>query len=355
MRVIDLLPGRRVGPHPPAPSPATPPSLPGRGNGGEDRGGGGLFFVFLLLAPSAAYAHGGETHELTAAQVLRWWTWDPLVLSLLALSATLYVLGIRRLWNRAGAGNGVRVWQAWAFAAGWLSLFVALVSPLDALGDTLFSAHMAQHEVLMLIAAPLMVLGRPLVVFLWALPPAWRERVGGWTRERWVSSGWRAVTGPFVVSVIHGIAVWVWHIPRLYEATLDDDLVHALQHASFFGTAALFWWALVHGRYGRFGYGVAVLYVFLTGTHSGVLGALLTFAPSLWYPIYEARTSQWGLSALEDQQLAGLLMWVPAGAVFVLLGLALFAAWLGEAERRVAFTESERLVTALDGGAGHEG
>jgi putative membrane protein len=248
--------------------------------------------------------------------------------------------------------RGIREWEALAFATGWLALFVALVSPLDALGGVLFSAHMAQHEVLMLVAAPLVVLGRPLVVFLWALPARRREAVGRWTQRRWVSAGWRAVTGPLVVWAIHGVAIWLWHAPRLYEATLESDFVHALQHVSFFGSAALFWWALIHGRYGRFGYGAAVAYVFLTGLHSGVLGALITFAPSLWYPIYAARTSRWGLSPLEDQQLAGLLMWIPAGVVFLLLGLALFAAWLGEAERRVAFTESERLVEALETGGG---
>ena len=121
---------------------------------------------------------------------------------------------------------------------------------------------------------------------------------------------------------------------------------------SFFGSAALFWWALVHGRFRRQGYGAAVVWVFTTSLHSGVLGALLTFAPRLWYPIYEERTGRFGLSALEDQQLAGLLMWVPAGFVFLLLGLALFAAWLGESERRVARTRSELL---LRGGTGHGG
>jgi cytochrome c2 len=115
--------------------------------------------------------------------------------------------------------------------------------------------------------------------------------------------------------------------------------VHALQHTSFLAAACLFWWALVHGRYGRLAYGMSVLYVFATTVYSGVLGALVTFAPRLWYPIYVRRTSQWGLSPLEDQQLAGLLMWVPSGVIFIVLGLALFAAWLGEAERRVGYRE----------------
>ena len=313
----------------------------------------GLAFTFLFLLPAAASAHGGEHHdELTPSLVLRWWSWDPWVLLALALSAWLYARGVRALWARAGRGQGIRRWEAGAFAAGWASLVIALVSPLDALGGVLFSAHMAQHEVLMLIAAPLLVLGRPLVAFLWALAPPRRERIAAWVQSRPVAAGWRAITGPLTVFAIHGVALWVWHIPSLYEATLTSDFIHALQHLSFLGSAALFWWAMIHGRYGRIGYGVAVFYVFATSLHSSVLGALLTFAPRLWYPIYAVRTARWGLRPLEDQQLAGLLMWVPSGVIFILLGLALFAAWLGESERRVAFTESERLWKAGASGGG---
>jgi putative membrane protein len=308
--------------------------------------GGGILF-FLLAAP--ALAHGGE-HHLEAGTVLSWWTWDPWVLILLALSGALYAAGLRRLWRRAGTGQGIRRWEAACFAAGWLALVVALVSPLDALGEILFSAHMAQHEVLILVAAPLMVLGRPLATFVWALPPAGRVWAGRVAESPVVAVVWGFLTAPLAVWLIHGVALWVWHLPSLYQATLDDDLIHAGQHLSFFVSAALFWWSLVHGRFGRLGYGAAVLYVFTTSLHSGVLGALLTFAPHLWYPIYDARTAAWGLSALEDQQLAGLIMWVPAGLVFILLGLALFAAWLGEAERRVAHTRSETLLRALEGG-----
>lgn len=277
------------------------------------------------------------------------WAWDPLVLSLLAFLAGLYALGLGLLWRRAGVGVGLRRWEAACFAAGWLSLFAALVSPLHTLGGLLFSAHMAQHEILILVAAPLLVLGRPLVPFLWALPLEERERAGRWARSPGFSRFWRLLTAPGSVWVIHGLALWLWHLPSLYQAALRDELLHGLQHLSFFGSAALFWWALIHGQFGRLGYGVAVLWVFTTSMHSGILGALLTFAPRLWYPIYQVRTSEWGLSALEDQQLAGLIMWIPAGAVFILLGLGLFVAWLGEAERRVAHTRSETLLRAAQG------
>jgi putative membrane protein len=109
-----------------------------------------------------------------------------------------------------------------------------------------------------------------------------------------------------------------------------------LQHLCFFGTAALFWWGIAHGRYGRIGHGAAVLYVFATAIHGGALGALLTFSPHVWYTPYLARHSV-ALTPLEDQQLAGLLMWVPGGLVFVAAGLALFAAWLRESDRRTSF------------------
>ena len=122
-----------------------------------------------------------------------------------------------------------------------------------------------------------------------------------------------ALTGPLAVFLLHAIAIWAWHIPRLYEAALHNDGIHALEHVSFVVTAALFWWGMVHGRYGRIGYGVAVLYVFLTAVHSSILGALMTVAPGVWYPAYTAAASAWHLDPLEDQQLAGLLMWVPSG------------------------------------------
>jgi cytochrome c oxidase assembly factor CtaG len=96
----------------------------------------------------------------------------------------------------------------------------------------------------------------------------------------------------------------------------------------------LFWWGLVVGRYGRAGYGAAVFYVFTTVVHTGLLGAMLTFAGVPLYEVYQAPAARRGIDPLADQQLAGLLMWIPAGAVLTVTGIALFAAWLGEAERR---------------------
>ena len=279
--------------------------------------------------------------DTTLAHAVHRWSSDPAVIGCLALTALLYAVGVHRLWSRAGIGSGIRRTQAAAFAAGWIALVVALVSPVDTVSDFLFSVHMTQHEILMLVAAPLVVLGRPLVAFHWALPPGARLRVGVWTRRPAVARAWRVLTAALVVWVLHALALWIWHVPRLFDAALANDGIHAVQHLCFLLTATLFWWTLVHGRYGRLGYGAAVLYVFTTGVHSTLLGALLTLAPGAWYPAYRARAPLAGVDALADQQLAGLLMWVPFGVVFAIVGLALFAAWLGESGRRVAHTSAE--------------
>jgi cytochrome c oxidase assembly factor CtaG len=204
------------------------------------------------------------------------------------------------------------------------------------LSGILFSVHMTQHEILMLISAPLLVFGHPLMALLWAVPHATRESWGRWSRLRTISGAWRGLTDPLAVFLIHATAIWIWHIPRLYDAALGNEGIHALEHFCFLVTAGLFWWGMVHGRYGRIGYGVAVLYVFLTAVHSSILGALITIAPGVWYPAYASAASAWHLDPLEDQQLAGLLMWVPSGVIFIVFGLALFAAWLGESDKRVA-------------------
>ena len=293
----------------------------------------------LLFRAAPVLAHAGHRH-LTARQVALWWTFDPLVIAGLILSAVLYAAGVGRLWTRAGAGQGIGRLQAASFAAGWLALVVALISPVHALGEILFSAHMVQHMLLMLVAAPLLVFGKPVAAFVWGIPLAARataRRATASRRFRWL---WHRATSPLAAFLAQAVVLCAWHVPALYQATLRSNAVHAVQHTSFLAAACLFWWAMVHGRYGRMAYGMSVLYVFATTVYSGVLGALVTFAPKVWYPIYEVRTSQWGLSPLEDQQLAGLVMWVPSAVIFVVLGLALFAAWLGEAERRVGYREN---------------
>lgn len=274
--------------------------------------------------------------HLDGSAVLRWWTIDPLVIGSFLVTTFLYVRGARRLEGKAR----LKWWEKGSLALGWVAVLLALASPLDRLSDILFSAHMTQHELLILVAAPLLVLGRPFVAFMHAIAPARRQRLQHALRGGG-GAAWQWLTRPVAIVAIHGIVVWAWHIPLLFEWALRNELVHTVQHLMFFVTAALFWWALMHGRYGRMGYGVSVLFVFITAMHTGLLGVLFTFARVTWYPLYDARAAAWRVSALQDQQLAGLIMWIPSGVLFTILGLALFAAWLGAVERRSAATAGE--------------
>ena len=282
-----------------------------------------------------------------AATAWRHWTWEPVTVLLLVASAAVYVRGVGALWRRAGRDHGIRVWEAAAFALGLLSLALALLSPLAWVSQVLFSAHMTQHEILMLVSAPLLVFGRPLYAAVWAFSASGRSDLGRRLRYEPLVRTWHMLTAPLTVFLLHAAALWIWHAPAFYEAALVNEGVHAVQHMTLLVTAALFWWGMVHGRYGRTGYGVAVLYVFLTALHSSVLGALLTIAPGVWYEMYSSSAIAWQIDALQDQQLAGLLMWVPSGVVFIVFGLALLAAWLGESERRARLLVLLALVVVL--------
>jgi putative membrane protein len=299
------------------------------------------FSVALLLCGTAtASAH--EIGPANLSELNDWWAFEPGVVIPLLLTALLYVLGVSRL--RAAANTAFGGAEIACFVAGWFTLVVALVSPLHPWGAVLFSAHMTQHELLMLVAAPLLVLGRPLIPFLWALPRSVARTFAGWGNNQVWQRFWKTITAPFVAWLIHAVVLWSWHVPFLFQATRDSEFIHALQHASFLFSALLFWWAILHGRRRAVGFGVAVLYMFTTALHSGLLGALLTFTRTLWYPIYTDTTEPWGLTPLQDQQLGGLIMWIPAGLVYVIAGLALFAGWLRESEKRA---NDSTAVTAL--------
>jgi putative membrane protein len=292
------------------------------------KGGNNRRYFLHSLLPVFPAVHDGQ--PLAPHDLWTGWSFEPGVVLALVLTGWLYGSGVLALWHKAGMGHGVRRWEAAAFAGGWLTLAVALISPLHRLGGALFSAHMAQHELLMVVAAPLIVTGRPIIPVLWALPLSWRRTAGVWSAAWPMNAAWNWLTLPFAAWMLHALAIWLWHAPALYQATLTSGAVHTLQHVSFLGTALLFWWTLLQGREGRIGRPAAVIYLFTTAAHTSLLGALLTFSSRLWYPIYQASTGPWSLTPLEDQQLAGLIMWVPAGVAYLIAALALAATWLSE-------------------------
>lgn len=283
--------------------------------------------VFLPLGTLVA---GASAHETGVALADPWRTWGGpwWLYLLLALAAWLAARGVWTLWRRAGVGAGVKRWEAASFAGGWVVLALSILSPLDAFGGQLFWAHMVQHELLMLAAAPLLVLSRPLATTVWGLPHAARPLAARLAGSLGLVAALRVLSRPLTAWLLHAAVLWGWHAPALFEAALHVPWVHDLQHACFFASALLFWWALLTGPKARLGLGV--LYLFTTMVHTSLLGALLTFSGRVLYASYEGTAPRWGLSALEDQQLGGLIMWVPGGVVYLLAGLGLMAAWLAQ-------------------------
>ncbi|MBS1815929.1 MAG: cytochrome c oxidase assembly protein [Acidobacteria bacterium] len=258
------------------------------------------------------------------------WTWEFSIVFPLVVFFVLYVVGAVRRGNIRGLA-----WRHTAAATGWLSLAFALITPLHRLGDALFSAHMLQHEILVLLAAPLLAAAQCSVTLLYAFPLAWRKTLGGIFSDLQHNGIIALLTAPLAAFLIHAFVLWGWHIPYLYEASVRSDLVHAFQHISFFVSGLIFWAALYGAGRSKMGYGAGVVYVFGTAVHCGALGALLTFSSVIWYPIYESRTHIWSLTPLQDQQLGGLLMWVPSSLVFIAAGIWLFVQWLQHSEHRV--------------------
>jgi putative membrane protein len=286
----------------------------------------------LAFAAAAAGAHGLDPGAGTAP-TSAWdgrWSVEPWVGAALAVSLVAYGVGLGRLWRRAGPGHGIGHWRAAAFGGGWLMLAVALASPLDALGGRLFSAHMLQHELLMTVVAPLMVLGHPLGVWAWAMPLSVRRRIGAALHHPAWRVPWQQLTAPLAAWIVHAAALWLWHLPGWFESALASSAVHGWQHASFLFASLLFWWSVL-GSVTRASDGIALASLFTTMLHTAALGALLSLSDIGWYPHYIATTAALGWDAIDDQQLGGLVMWAPAGLAYFVAGLVLAARWLNGA------------------------
>jgi putative membrane protein len=282
-----------------------------------------------LLAVGAAHAH-----ELTPDIRSAHWTFDPWIIVPLIVFGIMYGVGALVLLRRRARGPSAGFWQIAAWTAGWLSLIAALVSPLHWLGERLLSFHMIEHEMLMAISAPLLVIARPVGTLLWSLPRRARLSVGRWMRLPTTDAIWGALTAGRTATIVHGLAIWGWHAPLFFNAAVSNLVLHRAQHLSFFLTAVLFWWSVFR----RSETGAAAWHVFITMLHTSVLGALMALAPHLLYQEQQAAAAAWGLTPLEDQQLAGVIMWVPAGTIYAGAALALIALWITRATRQAERT-----------------
>jgi putative membrane protein len=273
-------------------------------------------------------AHAGqppEPHDL-------WGAWN--------LEPALVVGGLLALWAyRRGQAGGPRrqadTWRARCFTGALLALGVALISPLDALSSALASAHMVQHMLLVLVAAPLLALSAPSSTLLRGSPLGLRRASGRWRRRLGLTrANLRPLRQPTTVWLLHVGTLWFWHAAVPYDAALDNELLHVVEHASFLVTALLFWRVVIGARSPeRVSNGLGALLVFAMAMQSILLSVLLTFARAPWYSGYATTTTPWGLAPLADQQLAGVIMWIPAGLVYLVAALALMVTWIRASER----------------------
>jgi putative membrane protein len=282
-----------------------------------------LWILPLILAQPAL------AHNAGAADSFSTWTFDPWMLLPLFSLSLLYVLGRIRLKTRLRRAPRPQ-WPLWAFAAGIFALAGALISPLHWLGERSFAFHMVEHEIVMAVAAPLVVLSRPVGSLLWGLPVPARKGIGSLMKADIAQHLWNWLTGAIAATIIHAIAIWSWHIPFLFDAAVTHIAVHRLQHLSFFLAAVLFWWAILV----KSDYGPGAWHLFLTMLHTSVLGALMTLAPRVLYITQADRIPISHLTPLEDQQLAGLIMWIPGGAIYAAGAIAMLALWIRRADQR---------------------
>ncbi len=280
----------------------------------------GLAAIPTILMEEPALAHGTAPHG--PEDLWHSWQFDPLITIPLLVSSLLFAAGVRRLRSDLGRfPPGFGVPQILCFSSGIALLIVALLSPLEGLSKPLLSAHMVQHILLIAVAPPLLVLGKPEVAWLWALPESWRRSLARQRRMRSVLAFLAPCARPVPAALIHMATLWIWHSPALFDAALASDLVHWLEHVLFFGTALLFWRGVIKARSGREAAAGALIACFITLLQSGLLSALLSFAREALY--HTPDTANWGLTALEDQQLAGAIMSLPMCGIYLLTGLAM--------------------------------
>ena len=264
---------------------------------------------------------GGHNHHAEALG----WTLDPLLTVPLAAALIIYLAGWWRLSRRAATPV-----RPLPFLSGWTILALSLTSPLHQAGEKSFTMHMIEHELIMLVATLLLASSTAGAVLAWGLPRPLRLALGGSWKSP-LQRLWRALTEPITATIVQAAVMWAWHAPILFDRALDSFGWHVAQHACFFLSSLTFWWAMLHPRARNYGLSAACL--FATSLVGGALGALMSLSSSPWYADYAAMgLTGIGLDPVDDQRLAGLIMWIPGGAVHGIAALVLFYKWLKAAE-----------------------
>ena len=304
--------------------------------------------VAALIAVPAARAHGGEVPPSPdlAALVLGW-SFHPGVLIPLVAAAVIYLWAVRRV-NAAHPANPVPADRPFFFLVGLACVAGALLSGIERYDTELFAVHMVQHLLLVFGAAPAIALAAPITLLLRVVTPAVRAR---WILPVLRSRVVRVIGHPLVAWLLFTAVMWGSHVSPLFDAALEDPLVHDVEHALYMGTALLFWWPVV-GRDPspwRLPHAARLFYLFLQMPLNSLLGVAILFSEQILYPHYATTGRTWPPSPLEDQQLAGAIMWGLGDAGFLVAILLAIAAWMRHDE--AATRRREALEDALAAGA----
>lgn len=278
--------------------------------------------------------------------VLESWNWRFEVIVPLLVLGYLYITGWRRLRQRTSSSRpraaGLRQpltasWRLLSYLSGLFFVAISLLSPIDALGQQLFFMHMIQHLLLIMIAPPLLLIANPMPILLWGLPDKWRLRVGHGLghllhRDSRFRSAVRTLTAPGIIWLAWVIALFSWHDPAMYNAALRYEYLHDLEHLSFFVASMLFWWHVTGAGpriHKQFGYVGRIAFVLAAVPPNMALGVWLAFNSNVIYSYYEAVPRLWGIDTLTDQQIGGVIMWIPGSMMFMLAALFLTSQYLG--------------------------
>lgn len=261
-------------------------------------------------------------------------TWDQVFLLFTFLATAWYAAGLWAMWRKAGPGHGLSYARAAAFFSSMALLLGATSAPVEALGEQSFWPHMLQHMLIILGAAPLLALSAPSLAFLKALPPGTsRALAARWNRSL-LRRVWRQISAPPAACALFGLVFWASHAPLFYQAAIKHEALHVLEHGLYLLSAGLLWQAVLPQPGRRAGTAAleGILSLFVTMLHMSALGALMVFSSQAWYPLYAAQAVTWGTDPLLDQQLAGLIMWMPGGVLLTVVCAVLFEGWLRRLE-----------------------
>ncbi|HEV8344516.1 MAG TPA: cytochrome c oxidase assembly protein [Candidatus Binatia bacterium] len=285
-----------------------------------------LFFVLLTVPARAHVSAGGN--------LLTDWHWRSDVISVLLVFGTVYIRGWVRLRK---TGGEAKLSQLVFYALALVAIGCALLSPIDDLASYLLIAHMVQHEMLMMLAPPLILLANPVPVLLWGLSGSSRFQPGWFLTRHSVTRRVRDFLGWMPVAwSLYVVNLWAWHHPVLYQAALQNSWIHDFEHILFFLTALVFWWPVIQpvSRPGPIQDGIRILYLFLAATQDTVLSGLIALSSRILYPHYETALRLWDLTPREDQIGGGIVMFAVGSMTYLVAILVLVNVLLGEGRRK---------------------